>query len=379
MRLEVPVSVNRKDSSMDMESWYSFADTVIDGLKIMPQLVMDGDLSGKANKLICGVDFSIDDLEVDRYADKSRGSANTSACVQENIIGFYARDEFTAAEDLTLALGGRVEQAEIKADVNTLMESFVDSETHNENAVDLSVTQLIDKKVKVYARGSTVYRYPFVDEQVSYIGYGSDQFYNDIDPEEGWSVEAGAESRITDNLTAGISAFIIAMEDEIAWNAVTMRNENLDDTQREGLEANVAYTPVKQLTLDASYTYMELAEFVSGQYDGNQIPLVPTHKISAGMMLLLPADVTLDLTATYTGASYMGGDSSNEGPKLSSYTVADMYLRHKVLKLKGLEVYAGVKNLFDEEYASLAYKGYMEDGYYPSPDRTFLAGASYKF
>jgi outer membrane receptor protein involved in Fe transport len=45
----------------------------------------------------------------------------------------------------------------------------------------------------------------------------------------------------------------------------------------------------------------------------------------------------------------------------------------------GLQVFGGVDNVTDEQYASLAYKGFALDGYYPAAGRMWKAGASYRF
>lgn len=51
-------------------------------------------------------------------------------------------------------------------------------------------------KSKLFAKFDTVYRYPFVDEQVLYYGFGTDQFYSNPKLEEGWSTEADVEMNV---------------------------------------------------------------------------------------------------------------------------------------------------------------------------------------
>jgi outer membrane receptor protein involved in Fe transport len=44
-----------------------------------------------------------------------------------------------------------------------------------------------------------------------------------------------------------------------------------------------------------------------------------------------------------------------------------------------MSLWAGAENVFDEKYASLGYRGMMEDAYYPSPGTMFKGGVSYRF
>ncbi len=372
------VSFGRKDMISDMVSWYSFADQTIDTFAVMPRVVLQNDLIGRENNLILGVDWYIDSLDVDRYTDKSRTSESMSAGVDKITAGLYARNELEVYDNVVLGAGARAESSKVEADVLASGLSVVDENvTHRENAVDLSVVKTFERKSKLFARTSTVYRYPFVDEQVSYFGFGSDEFYSDIDPEEGWNLEAGSEIVPCDNFTAGITLFMLTMEDEIAWNNDTMRNENLDETRRQGAELNLSYKMLDVCELVGNYTFTD-GEFIAGVYDGNDIPLVPVHKASLNVIVDLPSAMKFDARINSIGESYLGGDKDNTGEKLDGYATVDTFLRYVSSYVSGLEAYAGVENLLNEKYASLGYKGW-EDAYYPSPERSYKGGVSYRF
>ncbi|MDD4869766.1 MAG: TonB-dependent receptor [Kiritimatiellae bacterium] len=378
-RIDMSLIYGRKDIVSDMTSWSSFADLIVDTYGVTPRYSMEFDTFGHQNNLLIGADFYSDILNVKRYGDVTRAMRTISADVDKTTVGGYARDEFNIQKDLVLGAGVRVESTRVDADVKSAGSTLVsDDTTHHENAFDLSLNRTIDNWCKMFTRFSTLYRYPFVDEQVSYIGYGSDQFYSDIKPEEGWNIEAGTELLIDKKTTASITVFWLEMKDEIAWNNITMRNANLDKTRHCGIELFAGHTFADIVKIDGNYTFTE-AVFDDGPNDGKDIPLVPPHKASVMVELILPGDLFFDVNTTYVSSSWLGSDNSNFGEKLEGYTVVDMFLRHKSKILPGFELYAGVENAFNEKYASLGYRGFDQDGYYPSPGSTFRGGMSYRF
>ena len=83
---------------------------------------------------------------------------------------------------------------------------------------------------------------------------------------------------------------------------------------------------------------------------------------------------------SYTGRAYLGGDYANAGGRLAAYTTVDVLARYSPKRCEGIEVSAGVNNLFDQEYSSLGYLGW--DGtpnYYPSPERTMKVGVAWRY
>jgi iron complex outermembrane receptor protein len=378
-RADVGVSYGRKTMRSDVTSWMSFADQTIDTLEVTPRYVMEKDVFGRKNRLVAGVDFSHDLLNVDRFADKDHGAETSSARLTETIAGVYARDEVSLNASWIVSGGARLERNELDARTWAGGAETLDGDTtHNAGAIDVGVVRKIGDASKVFGKLATVYRYPFVDEQVSYIGYGSDQIYTDIEPEKGEDYELGAEFSVSRDLDLAVTLFLLNMRDEIAWNNMTMRNENLDETRRQGAEVGAQYALRRGMTLGANYTYTA-AEFTGGENDGHSVPLVPKHMGSAWLDSALPWDFSLKTSAAYVGSQYLGGDNGNLGPRLSDYTVVNLLLRYNPSLLPAFSFYAGVDNLFDEEYASVAYKGFETDAYYPSPGRSYKAGVSCRF
>lgn len=377
-RVECGISLNQKDMDSDMTSWFSFTDQSIKTIGVTPAYIVNGKVLEYDNVFAIGLDWYQDSLDLDRFADVTRTMETLTADVLKETLGLYARNEMALNDGYTLGLGVRTESCDIEAEVDAAGSRIVDDNvTHREQAADISVVKVFENKSKVFVKAATVYRYPFIDEQVTYFGFGTDQFYSDIDPENGWSIEAGVDAWISGSLMCGLTFFNLEMNDEIGWNNDAMRNENMDDTRRQGAELNLVYNIADKGTVKIGYTLTD-ARFTAGVNDGNDIPLVPRDKASVGLIVNMPLDLIFDALVTYVDESYMGGDTGNVGEKLESYTTVDVTLRYVSKCVEGWEAYVGVDNLFNEEYSSLGYMGWA-NAYYPSPERSVRGGVSYRF
>ena len=378
-RFDLRGTYGRQEMQSNLESWLSWSDVSIDSYGVMPKYILDRDLFGRKNTLLLGLDAGLDRLRINRFADPDRAAELVHAQVDKETIGLYARDEFEVMDRLTLGLGGRTEQARISADVSSPAGQLFDqAKTHQAQVTDASLNYRLGPQSKLFARAGTVFRFPFVDEQISYVGFGSDAFNPNLDAERGVNYEAGAEIALTTNCIASVTVFRLNMRDEIAYNAVSMQNENLDDTRRQGVEVALNYAVQRLLLLNASYTYTD-ARFSAGVNDGNEVPLVARHKLTAGGEVALPLDCAAGARFTYVSRQVLGGDVANQSPQLDAYTTVDLLLRYAPRRLNGLEIFGGVDNVFDTHYASVGYQGFSVDGYYPSPGRSWKAGASYRF
>ena len=253
-----------------------------------------------------------------------------------------------------------------------------DETTQRADVVEGGIGFQASEAARFFARAGQVYRFPFLDEQVNYYGFGDDRIYQDLDLETGENYEIGAEIAPAKSVTLGLTAFLLNMHDQIAYNGVTMQNENLADTRHEGVEATLSWTPREWLRIDAGYAFTD-AEFDAGPDEGRELPLVPAHKANVAGELRLPWHLTARAAVNYVGEQRPGGDYDNNAEMLDDYLTVDALLRFEAVRPAGLAVFAGVDNLFDEEYASVAYEGFDVVGYYPSPGRTWKAGLSWAF
>ena len=374
-----------KDITSNMDSFPSYRDTEIKTFGITPRYLLNKDILGHKNKLIVGLDYYDETLNLEIFTDISRDTTSSLTEIKKSSVGYYINDEFNLFDELILSAGARIEKAKIKGkEINpiTSIKSFDDEKDHRGEAISVGLTYLIEKSSKLFTKFTRLYRYPFIDEQASYQGWGN-AFNKELEAEEGKSYEIGTEFYPIENVRFAITLFRIDMEKEIAWNNAAFRNENLDETRHQGLEFNGSYKFGKKANIYGNYTYQD-AKFTKGIYNDKDVPLVPNHKAFLGLELFFPYGFSLVPELRYTGECYLGDDKNNNGEKLSDYSLVDILLRYRPPNHKyNLLAFVGAENLFNEEYSTMGFEDWFEDQdyntYYPSPGRVFKAGLSLMF
>ncbi|MHB9097828.1 MAG: TonB-dependent receptor [Syntrophales bacterium] len=381
-RAEIGLSTGIKEVTIDNASWNSFNNYTIRTYAATPKYILEKAILGRPNKLTAGVDYYLEPFTMDRYTSRERSAKLSVVDLERQTAGYYLRDEFHLVEPLILSAGYRWEEATIKGNSITLPGTvdFDAKKTHRGDAHELGLTYLIGDKSKVFAKYATAYRLPFIDEQASYYGWGNG-FLADLEKETAKTMELGTSLNPLKNLTVGLTLFRIDMENEIAWNGATNRNENLDRTRHEGAEGTFSYLLEKRFKIYGSYTYHR-ATFEAGLYNGKELPLVPNQVIKLGMEWYLPAAFVLRPEIRFVGDAYLSGDNDNTGEKLSSYRIYDLFLFYRpVIGRYKISAFAGVENLTNELYATSGVKGtaFSPQTYYPMPERTIKGGISFEF
>jgi iron complex outermembrane receptor protein len=141
---------------------------------------------------------------------------------------------------------------------------------------------------------------------------------------------------------------------------------NIGNTQRQGIEAGIAYRDAKWHA-SANYSYID-ATFQSpitlaspdnpfadanGNIQvkpGDQIPGVPQHRVKLTAEYLVTDKWTVGGDLLYVGSQYYFNDQSNQNPKLPGYIVANLRSSYQVTD--NIQFYVLLKNLFDNKYAT---------------------------
>jgi iron complex outermembrane receptor protein len=364
----------------DFTTYSSYTDLTLQSAALTPKLKLHLPLLN-GNDLVVGIDGFYDQADLDSYDNVSRiTNANTlETRIRKSTLGLYATDDLQILPVLTASAGLRYELAQISAKtLKTTGTPIDDSKLHQAFVYDFGLLFRPAPEMKLWAGFGTVFRYPFVDEQVSMYGSGTDAFYTDLDPERGYNIEAGLELSPVRWLRWVASGYLLEMTDEIAavetapWVFV---NVNQDKTRHLGAETEIVLSIPRWAELTASYAFT-YAVFREGADEGNTIPLVPAHQSGAKLAVHLPLDLTIGLSGQYISEQYSGGDTANALEKIAAYFLMDAFLRYQADFISGdLDVYFGVNNLLDTTYAITGYSG----SYYPGEGRNWKVGASYRY
>jgi iron complex outermembrane recepter protein len=181
------------------------------------------------------------------------------------------------------------------------------------------------------------------------------------------------------NTYASASVFLINTKDEIYLEKTIDdtfgTNKNFDgEVRRIGTQASLQHY-FDKLTLRENITYIQ-PKVTSGKYDGKEFAGISRWNINLGATYNFTEKLIGNIDMYYLSSAYAQDDFAN---KLgNAYTTVDTNLTYKFNG--GLEIYGGVRNLFDREYANAITSspaGYK--AYYPADGRSYYAGFRYNF
>jgi len=245
-----------------------FSDTDADTYGITPKYILEKEIFGFHNKVIAGVDYYREPYKKDIFSDRERRQKLSTADFTRESTGYYIRDEFSILSHWILNAGYRFERTSIEGsneDFYTPSNTFANRKnTYDAEAYEVGLTWLLGKQSKMFAKYSTVYRIPFIDEIASFNG-SAGLFLTHLEKEKGVSMEAGTEIYPLENLKLALTLFRINMEEEIQYVGYfpTGYNQNTGKTRHDGVEISLSYSWPKYFRLYGNYTY-HMATFENG-------------------------------------------------------------------------------------------------------------------
>ena len=235
-------------------------------------------------------------------------------------------------------------------------------------------------QVKLFARADQNFRYPTVEEHTN-VPFGDEP---GLDTQQGVSMEVRLEYRMGQNRIRG-TVYRIDLEDEIAFDS-SSANLNLDETTRQGLILEGARQWSREIETRLSITLLD-AEISDGEFDGNELPLVPERTVRLDGNYRLNPELLFGVEIIAVDEQIFGGDFSNDLETLDSYEVVNAHVSYD---FKNWVLGFRVNNLLDEEYSEIGnqftsfgppptFDQVSEPSYFPSPERNFWLSAKVNF
>ncbi len=277
------------------------------------------------------------------------------------------------------------------------------SQRLDKSTVSTGVTVKPFKWIDLFGNYSQGFRVPTMDETVPYAGANQ----VNLNPETSNSYEAGTRLRYKDAVAYKLSYFLIDVNDEIQWDNVRNQYFNIAKTRRYGIEQRLDITPIQEVKLYGSYTWMAAYVLNNGQtsslVEGRALGQVPANRFTLGGIatplkrLGTPYDgFKMGLNGEFTGKQHPSGYESSGQATLDATEGAGHWIKgYSVWNFitsfawKEKEIYFKVNNLFNERYYSRAYAGpswgsviYPFGNYTwvnPGPRREFVLGAKWEF
>ena len=235
-------------------------------------------------------------------------------------------------------------------------------------------------RVKLFARADQNFRYPTVEEH-TLVPFGDEP---GLETQQGVSMEVGMEYHVSHYRLRG-TLYRIDLEDEIVFNSTGFFNLNLDETQRNGLMLEADRQWTNAFNTRISFTALD-AEITDGDFDGNQLPLVPERTIRLDGTYNFNPELFVGVEVIAVDEQVFGGDFDNDLEELDAYEVVNA---HASYKHKNWVLGLRINNLLDEEYSESGnlfassspptFTNVNEPSYFPSPERNFWLSAKVNF
>ena len=348
------------------------------------QYSISGDLFGRNNRTIIGVEVDSQEDDRQRYANNSgfQGAQTLNQLEQGDSLGIYLRNELALTDNFELVLGLRYDKVNLEVDDIFLGDGDQSIELNFEElSPTAGVLWAINQKTNLYTNISSVFETPTFTELANVATGG----FANVSAQKALNYEIGVKGHVNSRFNYDLAVFHIDVEDEIV-NIVNIGGRsffNNADTTRNGVEATVSFIPVAGVNMLMSYTYSDFSfdNFPASDCTtcaGNELPGLPEHNFYAELGYTHPSGFFSSIDFQYVSNMYV--DNANTAQN-RPYGVSN--LRAGYIKTMGdLEItpYMGINNLFDEEYVGNVRINAFGGRYFePAPEYNIYAGLNVKY
>lgn len=254
----------------------------------------------------------------------------------------------------------------------------------------------VTKATEVYGNISQAYR------PIQFANLQAPPTTDVVDPDlkdaKGYNIDLGYRGKVKNFLQFDISGFYLQYDNRVGTVTVSGTPSyrlitNVGSSTSKGFEGYAEFNPIRafgkskhaDLIIFGSYGYTD-AKYSGDHKDANtkgkKVENAPANIFRGGITagykgFLLTAQIS-SVGETFSDANNTVTASSNGNTGLiPSYTVTDLTATYKFTK--GLNLKAGINNLFDERYFTRRAGGYPGPGALPADGRTFFISVGAKF
>ncbi len=267
----------------------------------------------------------------------------------------FIQDEIAVNEQWVVVLGARVDRFEI---------DVVDQIEVNDGAADGNNGLLGNSDTEVSPRAGLIYKPSedlsfYVSLSRSFLPRSGDQFLTltpttaALAPEEFENQELGFKWNASDALSLAASIFELTRENGTAVDPNDPERSILTGTETRGFEVELNGSPMENLNINASYTYLdgeELGRFSGGVLANRTLAQLPESKFTLWGDYRMNSAWRAGLGVIHQADQFA---SLSNNVELPAFTRVDAALFWDINS--DLAVQLNIENLFDEEYFPAAH------------------------
>jgi iron complex outermembrane receptor protein len=322
------------------------------------------------------------------YFDGERVDTTNPGTTTKDNIAIYIESEFQPnwlPEKAALSAGLRQERVDYKHSDATASYSTHESLT----AWDVGINYVVDSQLSFFGNLNHAYQAPDIDrffvgvyQSSSPYAWLRRDFNGFIKPSEVDTLNVGI-NHITQANKLKIVAFYSDLKNEIVYNASSGKNENIDNSEKYGLEIHDTYKFNNKSNINLVYKYIEAKigrDSHATFQDGKTLPGVPKHSILASLQHKFSDQMQFNLSHTWKQRTFIMSDYANTNARRQpAYSSTDANINYEVKKFtqfKKVRLYGSVTNIFEHKNALQSYA----DSVYPfNFSRTWMTGLKIDF
>jgi iron complex outermembrane recepter protein len=349
------------------------------------QYSIESNLFGFGNRTIIGLEVDTQEDDRQRYNNNAgaQGAMTVNQLEQGDSVGIYLRNETALAEKWDLSLGLRYDNVSLELEDFFLSDGNNSSELNFEELSPMAgLLWKAHPSAHIYANISSVFETPTFTELANVPAGGG---FTNVTAQKALNFELGIKGAVSPRFNYDFAVFHIDVDDEII-NVQTIGSTgvfNNADTTREGIEASVSLIPYTGVNMLMSYTYNDFTfdnfpVSVCTTCAGNELPGLPEHNFYAELAYTHASGFFSSIDFQFV--STMFTDNANTGSN-RPYGVSNLRAGY-VMELGDVEFtpYAGINNLFDEEYVGNVRINAFGGRYYePAPEFNAYAGLNVRY
>jgi iron complex outermembrane receptor protein len=348
------------------------------------------------NKVSAGTDLQWQNIKEHRVAN-NYSVPETDILSNEEInqsgVGLFLLDNISLGEKTNIFLSLRYDK--IHNELNDLLKfDFNASGTadFSKTTGKAGISYSLMEELNIYADWGQGFLPPATEE----LAQNPDNFggFNThLVPATSNDYELGFRGYALNSLYYDVTGFYLVTENDFDRYRITdpLRNQetfyrNVGSSERIGLELYSKYSPVRDLTIQAAYTYshfkytnsipirimMDDPEIIKYIADGSYLPNSPQHQLYIDAEYRLPYNFFVGINTETQSKSYIDG-ANIESEAAAGYTLFGARIGYN-LNLSGLntEIILQGRNLGDQKYVAFTEPDPGGNAYQPGAGREFF-------
>ena len=385
--VEVGVRDKEQQTFSVLGGMTNFVDTRLKTHWLTPRWSWQQALFGGMGQTTLGLDYYRSDYRSNRAFDAMDDAHPAHRLlIEQESLALYVQDNIVLGDRTWLNWGGRIQrvsqQGKDKFDATAPGAAFdnqaPDYRRHDtEPMLEFGIRHQLLSGLSIFGRLTRSVRFSTVDELFEFDPQTFLRVFSPLEPQQGHSLDFGLEAQ-GHKLALGAELYYAEYRNEIHFNPVSFTNDNLAPTRRYGVSVDLGMALMEHLSLDVAYG-LTRSTFASGEFKGNDVPLVPEHTLNMKIFWKPSKTVSLGVTSNYVSRTRFENDEANRFQKIPDYMITDLRLKQM---LGQFEWNISINNIFDEKAFNNGVRSTFTPGVfvaYPLPERNVMVSIGAKW